>query len=278
MNTSTSQITGTCSSIMPAILLKPVVQLVDSLCSIPATRTETGVSSLPLVGSTHNVVIFPKYTPSHAKRFSQRCVRCACEYFVIRQESRICLFCGESHDYESQEEMHHRARLRQFNTNATKRIVHFKNWLARLQGIEKCHISQESIAEIDRLVKTYPSNASEYDRIKMAMKSLGLQKYYNHIYYVMRHLFGYGLVKFGKVAEARLVALFMRIQEPFSRILSKRTNMLSYQFLIKKFCELLGYNVSYYIPHLKSRTNLQRQDAEWKQICNLLQLPFYPSV
>lgn len=263
---------------MPALLLRPVTRFVDSLCSIPATRVDTGVSSLPLLGATHNMITFPKYTPSHARPFSRRCIRCACEYFVIRQESRICLFCGESHDYEAQEDSPHRAHIRQFNTNASKRIVHFKNWIARLQGVEKCSITQEQISEIGTLVKTYPSNVPEYDRIKMAMKSLGLQKYYNHIYHVMRDLFGYGLTRFSKVAEARLVALFMRIQEPFSRIRSQRTNMLSYQFLIKKFCELLGYNVSYYIPHLKSRMNLQRQDLEWKQICEFLEVPFYPSV
>jgi hypothetical protein len=224
------------------------------------------------------MIVFPKFTPSHAKPFSRRCIRCGSEYFVIRQESRICLFCGESHDYEAAEEQLHGIRLRHFNTNATKRIVHFKNWIARLQGVETCHITQNEIASIASLIKTYPSNLPEHDRIKMAMKSLGLQKYYNHVYYVMRHLYGYGLTRFTKVAEARLVALFMRIQEPFSRIRSQRTNMLSYQFLIRKFCELLGYNVAYYIPHLKSRVNLQRQDSEWKQICDSLSLPFYPSV
>jgi hypothetical protein len=70
----------------------------------------------------------------------------------------------------------------------------------------------------------------------------------------------------------------MRIQEPFARSRLQRTNMLSYQFLIRKFCELLGYKVAVYIPLLKSRANLQRQDHEWKQICEALDLPFYPSV
>lgn len=118
---------------------------------------------------------------------------------------------------------------------------------------------------------------SEHDKIRLSMKELGLQKYYNNAYYVMRHVFGHPLVEFRKINEARLLALFMRVQEPFSRIQSQRTNMLSYQFLIRKFCELLGYNVAYYIPYLRSRTNLQRQDQEWKQICNELDIPFYPS-
>jgi hypothetical protein len=198
---------------------------------------------------------------------------------VIRQENRICTYCGESYYYEAEESlMGGHQVFRDFNANATKRITHFKNWLARLQGNEKCTITTAQLHDIDQRVASYPDSMSEYDRIKMAMKELGLQKYYNNVYYVMKHCFGASLVRFSKVNEARLVAMFMRIQEPFARSRSQRTNMLSYQFLIKKFCELLGYNVAYYIPVLKSRANLQRQDHAWKQICDALDLPFYPSV
>lgn len=279
MNTSISQITGTCSSIMgPAILLKPVTRLVDSLCCTRPTRNNVGVSSLPLVGPTCNIIVFPKHTPSHARPFSRRCRQCACEHFVVRQESRVCLFCGESYDYEPTELRQSKAHLREFNMNASKRIVHFKNWIMRLQGKERCNISADEIGRIQVIYDRSPDSLSEYTRIKLAMKELGLQRYYNHVYYVMRQILGYSLVEFRKINEARLVALFMRIQEPFSRIRSGRTNMLSYQFLIRKFCELLGYSVAAYIPYLKSRSNLQRQDYEWKQICDALNLPFYPSV
>lgn len=262
---------------MLGILLSPAMRLVDSLCSTQPTRIQVGVGTLPLCGNTTNIIISPNYTPSHAKPFSRRCKRCSCEHFVVRQESRICLHCGDSYDYECDQTHGKTTSMRDFNRNAAKRIVHFKNWVARLQGLEKCDISQDELMRIDAQIKLYPTNLSEYVRIKMAMKELRMQKYYNHVYYVMRHLFGYALVKFSKVNEARLLALFMRIQEPFSRIRSERTNMLSYQFLIRKFCELLGYNVAYYIPLLRSRANLQRQDYEWKQICDELEIPFYPS-
>jgi hypothetical protein len=119
---------------------------------------------------------------------------------------------------------------------------------------------------------------SEFQRIRMAMRELGLQRFYNNVYYVMRHTFGHSLVEFRKINEARLLAMFLRIQEPFSRITRNRTNMLSYQFLIKKFCQLLGYRVAEYIPSLKSRANLQQQDYLWRQICDELGLPFYASV
>ena len=124
----------------------------------------------------------------------------------------------------------------------------------------------------------YPDSMTEYKRIRTAMRELGMQKYYNNVYYVMRYVFGYSLVEFRKVNEARLLAMFLRIQEPFARITRTRTNMLSYQFLIKKFCELLGYKVAEYIPALKSRVNLQQQDMIWRQICDQLGLPFYASV
>lgn len=263
---------------MPALLLRPINRLVSSLCSIRPTRHIIGVETLPLVGSRQNVVVFPKYTPSHAKPFSRRCKQCASDNFVLRQENRICTYCGESYYYEAETLGGMKTTIRDFNMNATKRITHFKNWVARLQGKEKCSITSEELNNIKQRISTYPDSLPEYDRIKLAMKELGLQKYYNHVYYVMNHLFGYSLVRFSKLSEARLLAAFMRIQEPFARSRVERTNMLSYQFLIKKFCELLGYNVASYIPLLKSRANLQRQDHAWKQICDELDLPFYPSV
>lgn len=167
---------------------------------------------------------------------------------------------------------------RKYNKNASKRVSHFKNWVARLQGKERCSISSDNLREVGALVELYPDNMSEYDRIKLALKQLKLQRYYNNIYYIMRHTMGHALVEFRKLNEARLLALFMKIQEPFSRIQNGRTNMVSYQFLIRKFCELLGYSVAYYIPLLKSRANLQRQDYVWKCVCDELGLPFYPSV
>ena len=264
---------------MLALLLRPVNKLVLSLCSIkPARNTPIGVDSLPLQGFFENVIIFPKHTPSHARSLSRRCKQCGCEHFVIRQENRICIYCGESYYYEAEEGGSSRTETRQFNTNATKRITHFKNWIARLQGRERCSITQSELHTLAKHIATYPDSLSEYDQIKLAMKEAGLQRYYNHVYYVMRYLFGYSLVRFSKINEARLLALFMRIQEPFARSRVQRTNMLSYQFLIRKFCELLGYEVSAYIPLLKSRANLQKQDHDWKQICEFLQIPFYPSV
>lgn len=271
-----------------AVLLTPVTTLVSSLCSVDnwtymkkkgfdgSVANVTSYAVTPRI----NVVVFPKHTPFHSKPLGDwRCKRCSSDKFVVRKENRICSFCGESCYYEAEAAITLASTpTRNYNHNATKRLTHFKNWIARLQGKERCDITQANLQALEALLRTYPDHESEYDRIKRALKELGLQKYYNNVYYVMRQLTGHPLVEFRKINEARLLAMFMRIQEPFARIQKGRTNMVSYQFLIRKFCELLGYSLFKYIPLLKSRANLQRQDYLWKCVCDDLGLPFYPSV
>lgn len=268
------------------VLLAPVVAAVSSLCSVdPVTAHKKNVDDrvgvLPIVISPRNIIVFPKHTPSHSRPIGDwRCKRCSSDKFVVRAENRICSFCGESSYYEAEAAMMIATSpsYRNFNDNSAKRVTHFKNWIARLQGKDRCNITSDQISQIKTIVSTYPDSMSEIQQIRSALKELRMQKFYNHSYYVMREVFGYSLVEFRKINEARLLAMFMRIQEPFARIQQQRTNMLSYQFLIKKFCELLGYKVAEYIPLLKSRQNLQQQDFIWRQICDELGLPFYASV
>lgn len=265
---------------MIAVLLSPVSGLVSLLCCVKNTKHH-GVGLLPLRYPPQNVTVFPQNIPFHAKPIGDwHCKSCSSDRFVVRAENRICLFCGESSYYEPEAVLLQGSPggMRRFNEYNGKRVAHFKNWLLRLQGKERCSISGEQIAQVAALIKGYPREMSEYEQIKSALRTLHLQKYYNHIYYIMRQIMGYSLVEFRKINEARLLALFLRIQEPFAKVHSTRTNMLSYQFLIRKFCELLGYSLSKYIPLLKSRHNLQQQDLVWRDICDQLGLPFYPSV
>ena len=266
-----------------AVLLTPVCKALSSLYAVPQMNMDGHNANLCQFSITDrtNVIVFPKYKPVHAKPVGAwRCKQCGCDHFVICKESRVCSFCGESGYYEAEIPSFgvSRKQKRSFNSNTIKRLAHFKNWIARLQGKERCSITTADIERIRQHYDTYPDSMSESDRVRLAMRELGLQKYYNHVYHVMRNMLGYSMVEFRKINEARLVAMFMRIQEPFARIQRERTNMLSYQFLIKKFCELLGYKVADYIPLLKSKNVLLRQDVVWREICDDLNIPFYPSV
>jgi hypothetical protein len=272
---------------MPIVIfLTPITERVTSLCGIihaKSKRLDAGVNNVlsRAIPIRKNIIGFVSSTPHCAQSIGDwRCKRCSSDKFVVRKENRVCLHCGESSYYEASGAIS--AALssshRKYNANASKRLTHFKNWLNRIQGKERCTIRAEEMDKIRQIVADFPSSYSEHDSIRAALKQLGLQKYYNNVYYIMRHVYGYALVDFRKINEARLVAMFLRIQEPFARAQTMRTNMVSYLFLIRKFCELLGYSVAQYIPLLKSRPNLQRQDLIWKSICDELGLPFYPSV
>lgn len=271
-----------------SVSLLPIVQLVSSLCSVDnwqymrkrgldeRVRNITMNATVP----TRNIVSVQPRVPGHAKPIGDwRCRRCSSDQFIVRAENKICRFCGESSYYEAEALLvTNTLPVRQYNRNAAKRVSHFKNLLQRLQGKERCSITPEDLLGLELRMNLYPDSMTDYQKVRQAMKEMGLQRYYNHAYYCIRHITGVPLVELRKINEARLLALFLRIQEPFSRIQDGRTNMLSYQFLIKKFCELLGYSLHKYIPLLKSRANLQKQDTIWKRICDDLGLPYYPSV
>jgi hypothetical protein len=105
-----------------------------------------------------NIVVFPKYTPFHSKPLGDwRCKRCGSDKFVVRKENRICSFCGESSYYESEPALSLVcATSRHYNANAAKRVAHFKNWIARLQGKERCSISTKDLDRVAELVKSVP--------------------------------------------------------------------------------------------------------------------------
>ena len=290
MNTLISQTTGISSSAMPVICVSlfPIVQLVSSLCSVDNWQyirkrgLDERVANITMNATTptRNIVSLQPRVPAHAKAIGDwRCRHCSSDQYIVRAENKICRFCGESSYYEAETLLlTNTLPIRQYNRNAAKRVSHFKNLLQRIQGKERCSISPEDLFGLELHMKMYPDSMTDYQKVRQAMKEMGLQRYYNHAYYCIRQIKGVPLVEFRKINEARLLALFLRIQEPFSRIQQGRTNMLSYQFLIKKFCELLGYSLHRYIPLLKSRANLQKQDMIWKRICDDLGLPYYPSV
>ena len=70
--------------------------------------------------------------------------------------------------------------------------------------------------------------------------------------------------------------MFMEIQEPFDRVCPKnRKNFFSYNYILYKFCELLGEKEHMSLfTLLKSREKLYQQDCIWKEICAITKWPF----
>lgn len=211
---------------------------------------------------------------------------------ILRSEgTSVCFICGyivtENHQESSYQESHgssfcgrfsHQAP-RVLNTSSVKRVNHFKGWLTRLQGNERCKITRDELNKIQEYINRSQITILDYQTMRIVLKRLHLQSYYNHVFYLMKHFTGEPMVEFLPAHEEQLLELFHLIQPAFTRHAGRRVNMLSYTYLIKKFSELLEWNdIAWSIPCMKSDANIYRQDQIWKCICDDMGFPFTRSV
>jgi hypothetical protein len=164
-----------------------------------------------------------------------------------------------------------------------RRSNHFSEWLSKLQAREVTQIPDNVMIGVKlELKKQRLSETAKISqaKIKEILKKLKLSKFYEHVPSIHSNITHTSAPKFPQALEERLKQLFDEIQEPFERFKgAKRSNMLSYGFLLYKFCELLGEDEYLpYLPLLKSTTKLWDCDQVWKKICTDRQWEFVPTV
>jgi len=170
---------------------------------------------------------------------------------------------------------------RQVSTNIYKRCNHFKYWLKRIQGKEKNKITKEDLAVITQEIRSQHISEDylNYHQIRSVLKKLKLQKYYINTFSIQRYITGEWILELTLAQEKVLLDMFVQIQESFQENSLGRVNMLSYTFILTKFCEILEWNdMATIIPSLKTRSKLYKQDQVWKEICNTLGWKFIRSV
>jgi hypothetical protein len=166
---------------------------------------------------------------------------------------------------------------------AYKRSNHFAEWLSQIQAKESTEISQDVFdlilfeikkERIKDMSKITPEKMRQY------LKKLKLNKYYEHIPYIIYRLNGIKPPTFSKELEEKLRFMFKEIQQPFEEVCpSKRKNFLSYSYVLYKFFELLGLdNYKKQFSLLKSRTKLHEQDKIWRDICKITKWQYIPSI
>ena len=166
---------------------------------------------------------------------------------------------------------------------AYKRINHFNEWLCQFQGKETTDIPEDVynkiILEIKKERITNMALISP-QKIRQYLKKLKLNKYYEHTTHIINRLNGISSPIIDKTTENKLRRMFKDIQDPFMKSCPKdRKNFLSYSYVLYKFVELLQMNkLKQYFPLLKSREKLHLQDLIWKDICKILEWPFYKSI
>ena len=149
-----------------------------------------------------------------------------------------------------------------------KRLAHFRQWLNRLQAKNECSIDKEHLALIEKELSKHKTDALDFCLMRGILRKLKMQRYYGHTYYLICHFGGPPVIELTKDHENVLLQRFYAIQDEFARSRGKRTNMLSYPYLIKKFMELEGWtDAAASIRPFKSNDRLRSQDRVWKKIC-----------
>ena len=164
-----------------------------------------------------------------------------------------------------------------------KRINHFREWCNQVQGKESTDIPDEIFEKILGEIKKEKITDTKkitYTKMREILKRLRINKYYEHINYILNRINGIPTPQFSAELEEKLCIMFRDIQAPFLKHCPKdRKNFLSYSYVLYKFFQILGLNEYLkYFPLLKSREKLYLQDQIWKNICIELDYPIIPSL
>ena len=163
------------------------------------------------------------------------------------------------------------------------RINHFNEWIAQSQGKETTDIPEEVFDKIFiELKKNKVNNMAtlNYEKIRSILKKNKINKYYEHIPYILNRITGKSTPQLTPELEEKLRDMFKQIQGPFIKHSPKnRKNFLSYSYVLHKFLEILGEDEYIkYFPLLKSREKLYQQELIWKNICEDLGWEFIKSI
>jgi hypothetical protein len=167
-----------------------------------------------------------------------------------------------------------------------KRNNHFQECMNQLQAKENTSIPPQIIKDLTAEFKKYNITDPKMftpKLIKIYLKKLKYNKYYEHIPTIINEFCGLRAPKMTPELEQQLKIMFDEIQIPFEKYSKmycpERKNFLNYNYIFYKMCELLNkdeYLVCF--PLLKSREKLYEHDLIWKGICNDLRWEFIASI
>ena len=213
------------------------------------------------------------------------CSKCNGEVIINYIEGiSICVACGEQEFILiDSDKPNYKEPSYESNYFAYKRINHFNEWLSQFQAKESTDIPNDIIEKIMvELKKERIFNVANISnsKIREILKKIKLNKFYEHIPYIINKINGKPPPNISKHLEEKLRYMFKEIQNPFQKHCPKhRKNFLSYSYVIHKFIQLLGIDeYLVYFPLLKSREKLYQQDKIWKEICNELGWQYINSI
>ncbi len=212
-----------------------------------------------------------------------KCKYCSGELICVENEGiLLCNQCSRQHKFLIEpDKPSYKEPPKEVTFYAYKRINHFREILAQFQAKETTQIDDIIIENIKKQIQkeriTLDSLTNE--KTKQILKSLGYNKYYEHIPFIKEKL-GIKPPTMSLELENRLCNLFLEIQKPYIKYCpNERVNFLNYYYVLYKICELLGEDE--YLKHLymlKDPIKRMEQDEIWKKICNELDWEFIPTI
>jgi DNA-directed RNA polymerase subunit RPC12/RpoP/uncharacterized protein YdhG (YjbR/CyaY superfamily) len=218
------------------------------------------------------------------------CMHCRTELVCLQQEgTMVCPSCGYQELLLVEQ---NRPLLRQIAKEAShqsyKRINHFREWCSQLQGRESTDIPEEVFEQILQEIKKekiMDPKKITYAKMREILKKLKINKYYEHINFIIRRICDVQTPHFSPELEEKLCNMFKEIQSSFVKFCpTSRKNFLSYSYVLFKFFQILGQQDKQYLEYckhlvlLKSREKLYVQDQIFKKICEDRGWPVIPTL
>lgn len=199
--------------------------------------------------------------------------RCHCGgTILITTECEACEDCGDTREIYSL--LHEDVPFLDRNTYTplnTKysRVAHFKEWMSRAKcaGIEKIDTA------ILEGVRKECQGAATGEKVRAALKKLKKPMMYRHTNSIVSLLGGY-VPSIPHQIEEIFIQMFGDVERAFEiHKPANRKNMLTYGFVIHKFCDLVGRpDLSTLFPTLKMGKKMMEQEVIWNKIAMSLNL------
>lgn len=231
----------------------------------------------------------PTYAPKAKKHDTVYwCHNCNKERKLNRLEGTIvCTNCGLTDHtiIEDNKQSYSDGMVPQeSNYFSYKKITHFRECIEQCQGKERTDIPRQVFEKIlEKLREEGIRDRSKLNRNKMKeiLRELGLNRYYEHIPFILTKLGGQGPPTIPPHIEDRLEQMFKQIQIAFKKCCPEnRKNFPSYNYVLHKCVELIGScdELLEHFPLLKSKQKLQNMDVIWYNICCITGYDFIPSI
>jgi hypothetical protein len=214
---------------------------------------------------------------------NETCIKCKLpSKQLLNTGEYVCVNCGYMDNITiDTEKPSYKSQNNENTYYVFKRENHFENWLLKIQGIENFSISHNEILLIKEKIERKNIHNINAKTLKIILKELNMNKYYDHIQFVINIL--NGNTDCSKIISENILSqiknMFQQIHNTFLIIKPKdRHNFMNYPYIIFKIFELL--ELDYFLENIPKlqRNSLKKLDKFWKDICNQLNWEFYPSI